>query len=1053
MSLKCPKCNTNNPNTLKFCGECGTQLPSLEDIAVTETMETHMEELTTGSTFASRYQIIEELGKGGMGRVYKVLDKEVNAKVALKLIKREIASDKKTIERFRNELKVARDISHKNVCRMYDLGKEEGTYYITMEYVSGEDLKSFIRRSGVISVGKAISIANQVCEGLIEAHRLGVVHRDLKPQNIMIDKEGNAKIMDFGIARSLRAKGITGSGLMIGTPEYMSPEQVDGKEADQRADIYSLGVILYEMVTGRVPFEGDTAFSIGIKQKSETPRPPKEINEQIPEDLNRVILKCMEKERENRYQSVGELHSKLMNLEKGIPTTERVIPERKPLTSREITVKFSLKKLFIPASIVIAIIIMGAILFQFLPQKEKAPLLPQEKRAIAVISFENQTGNKAFDHLRKVIPNLLITSLERSGYFQVTTWERMYDLLEQLGKENVEFIDRDLGFELCQKDGIDSIVLGTFGKAGDIFATDVKVLDVNTKNLLKSASSTGEGEGSILKIQIDELSREIIKGLGVPEAKIKAEKGQITDVTTTSLRAYNYYLMGMEAGRKKYWEEERQCFEKAVELDPTFAMAYLGLSGAHRALGNTMKSIEAVENAKANSEKLTDKERMYLELSYANIVEQDNEKYFELLQDAARKYPKEKEIHYALGWYYQATLRDYDKAIDEYNKTLELDPNHVGALNQLGYTYLSMGDYEKTIEYLKRAIARNPEFPDPLDSLGDVYFRMGRLDEALTKFKEALEIRPDFLYSSHNIIYIYALKEDYTEAMKWTERYIGVAPSTMEKYQGYRWKGFYDFWLGNFKNSILELDKALELAEEAENEQARAFVHWLEAWMYYDKGELDTSKKYCEDSLKSSIASDPQRQKFYDAMYSVTFGILDIKSENIDSAKKRLAMIRSAFPEMTASQKEWMTFFIDLLQAEILLAEGEIEQAIAAFENTSPKRAAGLQHSQWMMFYNFPSLKDVLARAYQQKGDIDNAIAEYEKLIAFDPESEGRYLIHPKYYYRLAKLYEQKGWAGKAIENYEKFLVLWKDADPEIAEVEDARERLFGLKGSKSHPV
>ncbi len=396
MINKCPKCNTDNPDTKQFCGDCGTQLPSIKDIEVTETLETPKEELTTGSTFAGRYQIIEELGKGGMGRVYKVLDKEVNAKVALKLIKPEIASDKKTIERFRNELKVARDIAHKNVCRMYHLGKEEGAYYITMEYVSGEDLKSFIRRSGLISVGKAISIANQVCEGLLEAHRLGVVHRDLKPQNIMIDKEGNARIMDFGIARSLRAKGITGSGVMIGTPEYMSPEQVDGKEADQRADIYSLGVILYEMVTGRVPFEGDTPFSIGVKQKSEIPRAPKEINEQIPEDLDRVILKCMEKDKEKRYQSVGELHSELMNLEKGIPTTERIVPERKPLTSREITLQFSLKKSLIPALIVGALVIAVVIMI-WRPWSQKASVIvPKIENSIAVISFENHTPSTIY---------------------------------------------------------------------------------------------------------------------------------------------------------------------------------------------------------------------------------------------------------------------------------------------------------------------------------------------------------------------------------------------------------------------------------------------------------------------------------------------------------------------------------------------------------------------------------------------------------------------------------------------------------------------------------
>jgi serine/threonine-protein kinase len=275
--MKCPKCQADNPDTQKFCGECATPLQPSKDIPVTETIEAPKEELTTGSSFANKYQIIEEIGKGGMGKVYKALDTEVNEKVAIKLIKPEISADRKTIERFRNELKFARKIRHKNVCQMYDLNKEEGTYYITMEYVSGEDLKGFIRRSGQLAVGTTTRIAKQVCEGLAEAHKLGVVHRDLKPNNIMIDKEGNARIMDFGIARSLKAKGITETGVMIGTPEYMSPEQVEGKETDQRSDIYSLGVIIYEMVTGRVPFEGETPLSIAMKHKTETPPNPKEL--------------------------------------------------------------------------------------------------------------------------------------------------------------------------------------------------------------------------------------------------------------------------------------------------------------------------------------------------------------------------------------------------------------------------------------------------------------------------------------------------------------------------------------------------------------------------------------------------------------------------------------------------------------------------------------------------------------------------------------------------------------------------------------------------------
>jgi serine/threonine protein kinase len=328
--MKCPKCQFENPEGSKFCSNCADPLqPAKEsDFAKAETIQAQKQELTTGSTFAGRYQIIEKLGSGGMGKVYKVLDKEVNAKVALKLVKPEIAADEKTIERFRNELKMARDIGHKNVCRMYDLNREKGSYYITMEYVSGEELKGMIRMMGQLSAGKAISIAKQVCEGLAEAHRLGVVHRDLKPQNIMIDKEGNARIMDFGIARSLKAKGITEKGLIIGTPEYMSPEQAEGKGIDHRSDIYSLGIILYEMVTGREPFEGETPLGIAMKHKSEIPKDPRELNTQIPEDLSKVILRCMEKDKENRFQNAEELLSELINIEKGIPTTSPLLQKR-----------------------------------------------------------------------------------------------------------------------------------------------------------------------------------------------------------------------------------------------------------------------------------------------------------------------------------------------------------------------------------------------------------------------------------------------------------------------------------------------------------------------------------------------------------------------------------------------------------------------------------------------------------------------------------------------------------------------------------------------------
>lgn len=219
--MKCPKCQTENPETSLFCAGCGAKLDAARELSLfqTETLQNPLKELTTGSTFAARYQIIEELGKGGMGKVYRVFDQKLNEEVALKLIKPDIAADKKTIERFKNELKLARKIGHKNVGRMYEFLENGDTYFITMEYISGQDLKGLIRQTGQLTVGKAVSIAKQICDGLSEAHSLGVVHRDLKPNNIMIDRGGNAKIMDFGIARAVKEKSITGAGVVIGTPQ------------------------------------------------------------------------------------------------------------------------------------------------------------------------------------------------------------------------------------------------------------------------------------------------------------------------------------------------------------------------------------------------------------------------------------------------------------------------------------------------------------------------------------------------------------------------------------------------------------------------------------------------------------------------------------------------------------------------------------------------------------------------------------------------------------------------------------------------------------------
>jgi len=392
--MKCPKCFFENPDDTYYCGKCGALLRNIREISSfqTVTLHTSPRKLTRGTTFAGRYEVMEELGRGGMGRVYKVLDKEINEEIALKLLKIEIADDKEIIERFRNELRLSRKISHRNVCRMFDLSKEEEAYYITMEYVPGENLKGLIHKTGQFSVGKAVIVAKQVCEGLAEAHRLGVIHRDLKPQNIMIDKEGNARIMDFGIARSLKAEGITETGMVIGTPEYMSPEQVEGEKIDQRSDIYSLGVIIYEMVTGKLPFEGNTPIIVAMKHKIETPLDPKEFNTQIPDEISRVILKCMEKEKIMRYQRTEELLKELTNLEKNLLFTEKIKPEIKFKFETQKKQKHLKVIALVAISLIVGYIIFSKIFLPVKKTKEEKPIESPEQLTQKSSTIAPQVG-------------------------------------------------------------------------------------------------------------------------------------------------------------------------------------------------------------------------------------------------------------------------------------------------------------------------------------------------------------------------------------------------------------------------------------------------------------------------------------------------------------------------------------------------------------------------------------------------------------------------------------------------------------------------------------
>ena len=785
MGIECPKCHFDNPDDTVYCGKCATSLPSSKEIPVTKTLETPTDRLTKGTTFASRYEIIEELGKGGMGRVYRVKDEKLDEEMALKVLKPEIAADKGMIERFKNELKLARKIAHRNVCKMYDLNEEEEIPYITMEYVKGEDLKSYIRKKGKISEDDAISIAKQVCEGLAEAHELGVIHRDLKPQNIMIDEKSNAKVMDFGIARSVEAPGITQTGMMIGTPDYISPEQAEGEEADQRSDIYALGVILYEMVTGSVPFKGDTALSVALKHKSQLPREPRKLNPEVSENLNRLILKCMEKDKKRRYQNTEELLSDLRDLEKGLsPDLARGNPFALPLK----------RKVFIPALVIVSLAIIIIIIWQLLPRKEMVPSEPF-KPSIAVLPFDDLSPQEDQGYLCDGFAESLINALTKVKDLRVPASTSSFSFR---GKE------RDMQ-EIGEKLNVNTVFRGSVQKAGNRVRIIAQIINVADESLLWSEQYNREMD-DVFAIQ-DEITLAIVDKLKLE--LLGGEKAKLVKRHTENLEAYNLYLKGRYFWNKRTAEDMKKSaryFEQAIEEDPMYALAYAGLALSYVTLGewDILPSKEAYPKAKVAAKKALEidnslaeayvplgavkcnvdwdwkgAEREYklaIELNpndaYAHQWYSEYLVMMGRLEEAIREINRAQELDplslnlNAVEAFHLYSAREYDRGIEQCRKVLEMDPNFLPAQTYIGLNYLGNGMYEEALEEFKK---------NDLFNQGEIaitYAKMGKITEAKKLLKNCIERvnKEGVPGMSYFIACIYfALGED-DQGFKWFER-------------------------------------------------------------------------------------------------------------------------------------------------------------------------------------------------------------------------------------------------------------------------------------------
>jgi len=1031
MPIRCPNCYFENPSDTRFCGQCATPLhPAKEMLASpTETLQAPIKELFTGSTFAGRYQVIEELGKGGMGKVYKVLDTKIKEKIALKLIKPEIASDRETIERFSNELKLARKIRHKNVCGMFDIGEAEGAHFITMEYVGGEDLKTMLRMSTGLTAGTVLSIGRQICHGLAEAHSLGVVHRDLKPQNIIIDKGGNAKIMDFGIARSMREKGITGGGIVIGTPEYMSPEQTEAKDVDQRSDIYSLGVILYEMATGRVPFEGETALSVAIKHKTEIPKDPKAINPNIPDDLKRLILRCLEKDKAKRYQSAAEVEAELEKIEKGIPTTQRITPERAPLTSREITVKFTLKKLYLPALLFAAVIIAGIVVWKVLPRRKPAPFPSDNKPSLAVMYFENNTGDENLDHWRKALSELITADLTQSKYINVLSGDRLFNILKKQNLLDAKSFSSDDLKKVAEEGGVENILRGSYAKAGETIRINTTLQNMKSGEILGTEKVEGKGEEAIFAA-VDELTRKVKADFKLTPQEISADfDREIGKITTSSPEAYKYYVEARKQHQDRKAPEAIELYQKAVSIDPGFAMAYRGMAAAYGNIGSIKKQREAIQKAMELVDRVAERERYLIQGQFYYSDPKTYNKAIESFDKLVELYPDDPIGTNYLGNVYNR-LEEWDKALRFHETAFQVHKDVLSCTVFAG-TCENLGLFQKAREVYEDYLKNIADNPDMHRSLGWNYLAEGKFGLALAEADRAFLLDPK---SNDNFLLkgdIFYLQDNLAGAEGEYQKLLEVKP---EYFQAVARIGLsaIDLRRGSFEKAIEQGRQVVELSERLGEKAWEVRCHDFLAYRYWRGGNIKMAEAEVDALIK---IADEENFVQYKIDGLLLRSVLYLEKKSISEASKTAEEMKKLLDSLLF--KKQVRWYLNLMGI-IELQKNDPPKAIKYFE-----QAVSLDPAPDIA--KDASLLDWLGMGYFRNEDLEKARQTYEKINS-QLSSKWNGDIYVKSFYMLGRVAEQQGDKIKAAEHYEKFLDLWKDADPGIPEVEDAKKSLAGLK-------
>lgn len=1020
--VQCPECQSYNSKDSRYCNKCGTPLGKLPQtltyIPPSEQKADDRLNFSEGDSFGTRYRIVEEIGRGGMGRVYKAKDTDLGITVALKMIRPEYSSRPDFIERFKKETLLARSISHENVIRIHDLGEVEEIKFISMDYIKGQNLKEFIRTSGKLSVETAISITRQICEALRVAHKKGIVHRDLKPQNIMIDNDGQVYTMDFGLAKSLEAQEDDLSRGIVGTPQYFSPEQAKGEKADQKSDIYSLGIVLFEMLTGKKLFEAENAAGYMQKHIHEMPPSASAANPLVPLFLEKIVLKCLEKDREKRYQNVEEIL-------KDLAEHEEESSIHMPRSKVKKLMKFAY---FIPLALIITLAI-----YLLISRKEPGiPSLSESERIpLAVMYFENNTGDEKLDYWGKALSDLMIHDLSQSKYIRVLTGDRLFEILEKLNLLETEGYSSEDLKSVAARGRANHILHGNYTKAEDTFRVNVMLQNLITEELIGSKGVEGKGVRTFYSA-VDELTPWVKSKLNLTSRQIAADiDREIGTITTSSPEALEYYILGKQYYQEGKYQESNEALEKAVEIDPGFAIAYRRISINYDYLEEIDQVKKYAQKALSLMDRVSDRDRYLIQGWAYTILEDSNDKAIETYKKLLEYYPDDEEGNVNLGAIYR-NMEEWDLALERFNKILRVNPSI--ACQNLVFSYKAKGLYEKAKEILRdnQHNLFNQSFYHY--NLSFIYLCQGRQDMALNEIENALSYDPDDYLSTELMGNIYHIQGNY-QAAEHTYRELIDMDDPFKQLEGRLWLAYQYLDRGQIENCRKEIFQGIKEAKKYEFKPSTLnflkFLTYLNLQMNNLDEALDVSNQMIETA--SEINS---REGILSALY--LRGHTYVKLNKINEAENTAEQLKQLI-EKTGIQKH-MRYYYHLTG---MLAQNKnmTSQAIEEFE----KALSLLPHQHEVInehaFYLFP-----LAFLYYQLGELEKAREQFEEIVSL---TTGRLKwgdIYAKSYYWLGKIFQKKGWHGKAIENYRKFFQLWEKADLGLPEIEDARKQLALLK-------